>query len=87
MTAAGYDGHMNDSHEVTHGSQTHDGQKLVYNESIDRHVCVVAIIDIYSGCHCLRPLLIWPSWTEMWPSWFVAVIVVPRTSEAVYGEM
>ena len=33
--------------------------------------------------HLSWPSLIWPSWTEMWPSWFVAVIVVPRDTVTI----
>jgi len=39
---------------------------------------LVAVIDITcSRQSTLWPSLIWLSWTNMWPSWFVAIIVLP----------
>ena len=40
----------------------------------------VAVMDFFGGRYRLWPSWIWPSWSSVWPSWFVAVIVVPQTS-------
>jgi len=42
---------------------------------------------IVAVMHCLWPPLIWPSWTDMWPSWFVAVIVVPLMKTNKKGQL
>ena len=41
----------------------------------------VAVMDFLGGRYRLWPSWIWPSWSSVWPSWFVAVIVVPLLSD------